>query len=52
MFLWRPILADPPFYKQGDLKTWVTLSDVYDAHEAMDLRAASAEKAAEARGNR
>lgn len=40
MWLWRPILSDPPIYTQADLKTWVTLADVFDAHEALDLRAA------------
>jgi hypothetical protein len=32
-------------YTQGDLKRWVTISDVLDAHEAPDLKAAIAEKA-------
>jgi len=45
--LWRPILADPPIYGLGDLKTWVTLVDVYDANEALDLRSAMAERAME-----
>lgn len=47
VFLWRPILADPPLYGMRDLKEWVTLSDVLDAHEALDLRSAMAERAAE-----
>jgi hypothetical protein len=53
--LWRPILAEPPLYTQRDLREWVTLADVLDAHEALDLRAAEAEKVKEARktdGNR
>lgn len=33
-----------PFYTQRDLKEWVTLGDVFDAHEAMDLEAAMAHK--------
>jgi hypothetical protein len=45
MFLWRPILADPPIYTQRDLKEWVTLIDVMDANEALDLRGAMTEKA-------
>lgn len=49
-FLWRPILANPPIYTQQDLKTWVTLSDVLDAHEALDLIGAINEKAAEHTG--
>jgi hypothetical protein len=31
----------------SDLKTWVTLVDVMDAHEALDLKAAMSEKSAE-----
>lgn len=45
MFLWRPILADPPIYTQRDLREWVTLTDVADAHEALNLTAAMQEKA-------
>jgi hypothetical protein len=43
MFLWRPILAEPPIYTMGDLRKWVTLVDVLDAHEALDLKGAMAE---------
>ncbi len=46
MFLWRPVLAEPPIYTQRDLREWVTISDVLDAHEALDLKAANAEKIA------
>lgn len=46
LFLWRPILAEPPIYTQRDLNEWVTLPDVFDAHEALDLRGAMNEKAA------
>ena len=45
LFLWRPIIAEPPLYSLRDLKEWVTLADVMDAHEALDVRSASAEKA-------
>jgi hypothetical protein len=45
MLLWRPILAEPPLYLPGDLKTWVTISDVLDCHEALDLKEAMHEKA-------
>lgn len=31
----------------GDLRKWVTLTDVLDAHEALDLKGAIAEKSAE-----
>jgi hypothetical protein len=47
MFLWRPVIEDPPMYTQADLNTWVTIKDVFDAHEALDLRAAFHEKAHE-----
>ena len=47
LFLWRPILADPPIYSLGDLHSWITLGDVMDAHEALDLVAAREEKARE-----
>lgn len=47
LFLWRPVVADPPIYTQRDLYEWVTLKDVFDAHEALDLIAARNEKANE-----
>jgi len=43
MFLWRPVLADPAIYSQRDLREWVTLNDVFDAHQALNLRSAMAE---------
>jgi len=46
MWLWRPILSEPPIYSMRDMQTWVTLTDVMDAHEALDLKAAMAEAAA------
>lgn len=51
LFLWRPVLANPPIYTQQDLKTWVTLKDVIDAHEALDLMGAINEKAADHAGS-
>ena len=45
MWLWRPIVAEPPVYTLADLREWVTLSDVLDAHEALDLKEAMREKA-------
>jgi hypothetical protein len=47
LFLWRPVLSDPPVYTLRDLHTWVILRDVFDAHEALDLIAAREEKANE-----
>lgn len=42
--LWRPILADPPLYSVTDLRT-LTLIEVLDANEALDLREAARAKA-------
>ena len=39
-------MADPALYSMRDLDTWVTIDHVLDAHEALDLRAAQAERAA------
>lgn len=50
MFLTMPIMRDPPLYTIRDLKTWVTLTDVLDAHEILTLEAAHAEKAELSRG--
>lgn len=36
-------------YTMRDLREWVTLSDVMDAHEALDIKAANADKAELAR---
>jgi len=46
MWLWRPVLSEPPIYTMRDLREWVTLTDVLDAHEALDIKGAMAEKAA------
>jgi hypothetical protein len=35
-------------YSMADVRKWVTLSDCLDAHEALDLKEAMAEKAGEA----
>jgi len=47
MMIWRPILADPPMFTMRDLRQWVTLADLLDAHEALDLKAAMQERASE-----
>lgn len=44
MFLWRPMISDPPLYTMRDLREWVTLVDVLDAHEALDLKGAMSER--------
>lgn len=38
-------MADPPIYTARCLKEWVTLNDVFDAHEILDLREAMIEQA-------
>lgn len=40
-------MADPPVYTLSDLKTRITLKDVFDAHEMLDLKGAMGEKAKE-----
>jgi len=47
MILWRPMLAEPPLFTMRDLKEWLTLSDLLDAHEALDLKAAMQERVGE-----
>lgn len=42
--LMRPVMHDPPLYTLHDLRTWVTIADVFDAEEIMNLKAAQAEK--------
>lgn len=39
-------------YSIKDLREWVTLKDVMDAHEALDLKGAVAEMEAEARSRK
>lgn len=40
-------MSDPPVYTLVDLKTRITLKDVFDAHEMLDLKGAMAEKSRE-----
>lgn len=44
MFLYRPVMAEPPVYTLKDLREWVTVHDVFDAHEILDLKDAMMEK--------
>lgn len=46
LFLWRPLLAEPPMITLRDLNEWVTLPHLLDIHEALDLRGAMQERAA------
>ena len=45
IFMWRPLLSDPPMLTMRDLNEWVTIKDLLDAHEALDLKAAMQERA-------
>lgn len=45
--LWRPILAEPQLFTMRDLRAWVTLTDLLDAHEALDLKGAMQERASQ-----
>ena len=38
------MLAEPPLITMRDVKEWVTLGDLLDAHEALDLKAAMQER--------
>ena len=49
--LWRPIYSTPQIYTLADLRgknAWVTMRDVFDANEALDLIAAQRAKDEEA----
>lgn len=38
--IWRPIYSKPQIYSLADLRgknAWVTIRDVFDANEALDL---------------
>ena len=37
MFLWRPVLAEPPLCSFTDLDR-LSIDDIADMHEALDLR--------------
>ena len=45
MIVWRPILAEPPVYGLADVRR-LTMSEILDANEALDLRLEIAERAA------
>lgn len=44
LWLMRPVMHNPPLYTLKDLREWVTIQDVFDAEEIMNLEAAQAEK--------
>ncbi len=49
--LFRPIMAEPPLCTLSDLKTSLTLDDLLDLHEVLDLKEAAAEQARESKAN-
>lgn len=53
--MWRPILADPPLCTLAEVRSTLTLDDLLNLAEALDLREhmqARAAKAAEERARR
>lgn len=48
MFLWRPVLAEPPLCSWLDIcRPGLTIDDVADMHEALDLKEAALKRARE-----
>ncbi|GAA4180289.1 hypothetical protein GCM10023069_54720 [Shinella granuli] len=45
MYIWRPILADPRMCEYIDLNTRLTIDDLANFHEALDLKEAIHEHA-------
>ncbi|MFY0735614.1 hypothetical protein [Aurantimonas sp. NFXS3] len=45
--MWRPVISEPPLCTPGDLNQWVTLTDLIDMHEALDLKGAMQQRAME-----
>lgn len=45
MFLWRPVLAEPPLCTWREVCTVLTIDDIADMHEALDVREAAIAKA-------
>lgn len=41
-YLMRPVLSDPPLCGLVDLKTTLTIDDLADMHEALNVREANA----------
>jgi hypothetical protein len=42
MFLWTPILAEPPLCSLDDLRTRYSLMDLCGFHEALELKSENA----------
>lgn len=49
-WLLRPVMADPPLCSLGEIKTILTIDDIADLHEVLDLKEHLAAKAAEQMG--
>lgn len=45
MYLWRPCMAEPPLCTMVELKTVLSIDDLADLHEALDLKEAFHERA-------
>lgn len=52
MFLFRPILAEPPLCSMADLRTTLTIDDLADLHEILDLKEELAHRAETTRKSR
>lgn len=40
MYLWRPVIAEPPLCSFLDLQTKLTIDDLANLHEVLDLKEA------------
>ena len=49
--VWRPMLADPPIYSLADVKH-LTLCEILDANEQLDLREEITRRAIERAGDK
>lgn len=45
MYLWRPVIAEPPLCTLLDLQSKLTIDDLADLHEVLDLKEAIHERA-------
>ncbi|WP_406858489.1 hypothetical protein ABEG18_13015 [Alsobacter sp. KACC 23698] len=43
--MWRPVMAEPPLCTIRDVRTVLTLDDVFDLNEMLDLREHATAKA-------
>lgn len=45
MYLWRPVIAEPPLCTFRDLQTKLSIEDLANLHEVLDLKEAIHERA-------